>query len=207
MVFSLPPKIIFLDTETTGLSSNDRIVSFAGILLHDAEAKNGGPRIETVHLIFNPGRPSHPMAQRAHGHDDSTLSHQNPFKLFASDIRDFIHQADLMVAHNADFDLKFLNREMKKAKLPQIETPSFCTMEAWRDTGRGGPATLDAVAKRFGVARKTKQHSPLEDSWLAMRVFLALHDSPLKIEFASLKCPPSNWVEPEPDMAAAFSPG
>lgn len=203
MVSSLPPKIIFLDTETTGLTEADRIVSFAGILLHTAQASRSGPQVEAVHLIFNPGRRSHPMAKKAHGYANKTLERQDPFGLFAQDIHDFIHEADLVVAHNAVFDLKFLNRELMDAGLSKISKPSFCTMQAWRNTGNG-PATLDAVAQRIGLARETREHSALEDSWLAMMVYLALHKAPLNIEYASVKRQPTNWVAPRAKATAAF---
>jgi DNA polymerase-3 subunit epsilon len=203
MVSSLPPKIVFLDTETTGLTSEDRIVSFAGILLETADLPKGGAKIDLVHLIFNPGRRSHAMAKKAHGHADRTLERQNPFSAFASHIHGFIHEADLVVAHNADFDLRFLNRELTDAGLPIISRPSFCTFQAWRKTGNG-PATLDAVAQQIGLARETKEHSPLEDSWLAMMVYLALHETPLEIEFASLKCQPTNWVDHPPKLKGSL---
>ncbi len=203
MVSSLPPKIVFLDTETTGLTSEDRIVSFAGILLDTADVPKGGAQIELVHLIFNPGRRSHPMAKKAHGHLDRTLERQDPLSAFAARIHGFIHEADLVVAHNAEFDLKFLNRELAGAGLSKISRPSFCTLQAWRKTGNG-PATLDAVAQHIGLARETKEHSPLEDSWLAMMVYLALHQTPLKIDFASLKCRPTNWVEQAPKLKGSL---
>jgi len=58
---------IVFDTETTGVSRADRVVSLAAIPL-DAGLQPSGPG---VHLVFNPGRPSHPMARATHGLADA----------------------------------------------------------------------------------------------------------------------------------------
>jgi hypothetical protein len=104
----IPERVIFLDVETTGLSEEDRVVSFGAIGLSLAPFITGTFHAEICHLIFDPGRRSHPKAEETHGFDDWTLRHQEPFAEYAEKLREFISSANLIVAHNAEFDLSFM---------------------------------------------------------------------------------------------------
>lgn len=167
---SLPKNILFVDVETTGLSDDDRVVSFGAVELDTSTLGSGTWKIEETHLIFDPGVPSHPMALKVHGYDDWTLRHQPPFPFYAHLVKSMISQCDLLVAHNADFDLRFLSRELASARETWPDAKIYCTMQAERRRGR--PAGLDAVCSRIGVPSRGRRHSAFDDAFRAMQVFL-----------------------------------
>jgi len=65
-----PASVLFVDIETTGLHGVDRIVSLGAIRLPTFEMLTGILQFDQIHLIFDPGRKSHPKAEEVHGYDD-----------------------------------------------------------------------------------------------------------------------------------------
>ena len=175
-IATIPKCVAVLDVETTGLHERDRIITLAGVKLLDTDLlTDGKASLEYLHLIFDPGRKSHPRAEAVHGYSDWVLRHQDAFGTFADTIASFFNSADLVVAHNAKFDFGFYNREMERAARSPIHKPVFCTMDTYRQRGFAGSCSLDAVCRRIGVARSGNLHGALEDAWLAMRVYLWLN--------------------------------
>ncbi len=170
---ALPPAISFMDVETTGLGASDKIVSFAAIRLNSASLAEERLDLELMHLVFDPGRESHWRAEQVHGYSDWLLRHQERFDQHAEAIWKFIHRGNVIVAHNASFDSRFVGRELVSSGCPPIARPLYCTMESYRNFGLGGSASLDAVCGRMGLQRIGKRHGALEDAWLAMNIYLA----------------------------------
>ena len=174
---TIPKCVAFFDVETTGLSDKDRIVTFAGVKLLDTETlSTGSLPIACIYLIFDPGRKSHPRAEAIHGYSDWALRHQERFEVYAATIESFFDSADLVVAHNAEVDVGFYNREMERLGRAPISKPTFCTMDGYRQKGFPGSASLSAICREIGVARATKLHGAIEGAWLAMRVYLWLNN-------------------------------
>ena len=171
----LPDFVVAVDVETTGVAPDDRIVSLGAIWLATASLAEGCFPVSYIHLVFDPGKKSHPKAAQIHGFDDWTLRHQEPFASYAARIREFLHAGDVIVAHNADFDLGFINRELAIAGQPPIAKPICCTIEGYRALGLNGSASLSSVCFEMGLHRKGTIHGALEDAWLALMVYLWLH--------------------------------
>ena len=110
-----------------------------------------------------------------HGYSDWVLRHQESFEIYAATIERFF-AADLVVAHNAEFDVGFYNRETERLGRGPINKPTFYTMDGYRQKGFPGSASLSAICHQIGVARSTKLHGALENAWLAMRVYLWLNN-------------------------------
>jgi DNA polymerase-3 subunit epsilon len=170
----LPKNVLVIDTETTGLTYEDRVVTFAGILVDTAELANARIVTRHIHLIFNPEQPCHPRATAVHGHDDWTLSHQPRFAEEIEAIEGLFARADQVVAHNASFDMRFIRREFEIAGRILPERPVFCTMQGWRRAGLEGSAGLANAAGHFGMMRAGGQHGALEDAWFALAVYLGI---------------------------------
>ena len=104
----------------------------------------------------------------------------------AADVWRFLTSYELLVAHNAAFDLRFINREMRLAGLPTLTRPVYCTMQGYRALGLGGSASLSAVCRHIKLARAGDLHDAIEDAWLAMQIYLWLHGCPLQRSIARL---------------------
>lgn len=195
----LPAKVLVVDVETTGLTNRDRLVSFAGVLLETEALGDGKFQLRYMHSIFDPGRKSHPKAEAVHGYSDWVLRHQEPFVESAETIARLFEEADVVVAHNAEFDIEFINREFEYAGYPRIAKPIFCTMTAYRQLGTWESASLSAVARRIGLGRRGERHGALEDAWLALMVYLWLHNCPYRIPFDTVSPEPWN-LRPVPPM-------
>jgi DNA polymerase-3 subunit epsilon len=163
---------IIFDTETTGLdSANDRIVEFGGV-----ELDNRFPTGRSFHVYINPqGRPVHPEALAVHGLSDEFLSDKPTFAEIAAELVEFVGDA-ILVAHNANFDLGFVNAEFQRIGLPQVAGDRVIdTLAIARRKHPMGPNSLDALCRRYGIdnSRRTK-HGALLDSELLAEVYIEL---------------------------------
>jgi len=184
---ALPTAILFVDVETTGLGLDDRVVSFGATHL-----TREGALIWRAHYVFNPQKRSHPRARAVHGWDEATLARQELFADRAAEIAALFAASELVVAHNAAFDLRFIDAEFAHAGLPPVRIPSACTMLEWRARGLG-PADLASVGARIGVVRRGAQHDALEDSQIAMQAFLWLRGCPFVEMLPLPNAPPDNF--------------
>jgi DNA polymerase-3 subunit epsilon len=194
---NLPDRLMFVDVETTGVASHDRVVSL-GLVQIDTNALKAG-RLEASygHWIFDPGRNSHPRAAEVHGYSDWLLRHQDPFEALAAELLPFFAESGLVVAHNASFDQRFIAAEFERAGKPIPARPFFCTIQEYRRR-IGGPSGLAAILPRLGLARAQNTHGALEDAWLAMEVFLWLHDLPRPPAGTMPRIGPTNLKEAPP---------
>lgn len=168
------PDIVVFDTETTGLTAQDRVVSLGAIRLGPDLARLG-----TLHLVFNPGRDSHWAAERVHGLSAHYLSFQPPFAAHLAEVRAFFAGAAL-AAHNLDFDTRMLNRELALNGAPLLDPRpgARCTMREWSARAGGGRAGLDLVIAALGLARQGTMHGAFEDAVLAGCVLRWLEGAP-----------------------------
>ena len=161
---------IVLDTETTGLSplTGDRIIEIGCV-----ELANHIPTGRNFHQYLNPDRAVDDMAFEVHGLSDAFLR-TSPFAEMASEFLGFIGDATI-IAHNAPFDIGFLNFELEKAKLPSIINQVIDTVELARDRHPGARVSLDALCKHYGIdnSRRTL-HGALLDSEILAEVYLEL---------------------------------
>ncbi len=110
----LPKRVIVWDTETTGFHPDPKsgdmhyIVEIAAVELVD-----GKPTGREFHQYIKPPRSVPPGAVRVHGLDDEFLADKPPFGDIAKDFIDFIGDSPL-VAHNASFDMRFINSELAR---------------------------------------------------------------------------------------------
>lgn len=176
-VDQLPASVAVVDVETTGLDpAHDRIVTIAGIWFASAALADGSFPVSYIHLIFNPRHRNHPRALRVHGYSDWVLKHQEVLSgYYADEIRKFFSSAELIVAHNAAFDLGFVNAELERARRQPLTLPEFCTLEACHSRLPDWDAGLSAICSRLNLARVARTHAALEDAWLATMIYLWLH--------------------------------
>jgi len=163
---------IIFDTETTGLDAReDRVIEFGGV-----ELVNRFPTGRSFHVYINPqGRRVHPEAQAVHGISDADLADKPIFGAIASELSAFIDGA-ILVAHNAGFDMGFMNAEFARLDLPPIDPGLVIdTLAIARRKHPMGPNSLDALCRRYGIdnSHRTK-HGALLDSELLAEVYIEL---------------------------------
>jgi DNA polymerase-3 subunit epsilon len=129
----------------------------------------------TFHTYIDPERPMPKDAQAVHGLSTAFLTGQPVFEMVINDFLGFIEDSPL-VAHNAAFDMEFLNWELKRARLPIIpHSRAIDTLELSRRINPGAKHTLDALCGRYGIdlSGRTK-HGALVDAELLARVYVEL---------------------------------
>lgn len=195
----LPGRIVAIDCETTGLHSTDRIVSFAAISWNVKGLREGHWDFRYLHILVDPGKKSHPAAERVHGYDDWVLRHQDQFSEHAQQISEFLQEADLIVAHNMDFDWAFVTREFASCGLLAPDRPKYCTMQNFRQKYPGLRSSLTAVGEILGQRRVGDRHGALEDAWIALAVYIDLNSQlALPTGTPAFRLEPSNLREPPP---------
>jgi DNA polymerase III subunit epsilon len=163
---------IVLDTETTGLDpyQGHRLLEVGCI-----ELVNRFPTGQTFHRYLNPQRDVPAEAFAIHGLSLEFLKDKPLFADVAAGLIAFIGDAPL-VAHNASFDLGFLNAELERVSLPVIARDRLVdTLLLARRKYPGGSNRLDDLCQRFGIdnTRRTK-HGALLDAELLAEVYLEL---------------------------------
>lgn len=163
---------IVFDTETTGIMPGDghRIVEIGAV-----ELVNRMMTGRTYHTYIDPCRPMPRDAQNVHGLSSDFLTGQPVFEMVIDDFLDFIGDAPL-VAHNAAFDMEFLNWELKRAGMPIIpHARAIDTLEISRKLHPGAKHTLDALCNRYGIDLSARvKHGALVDAELLARVYVEL---------------------------------
>ena len=163
---------IVFDTETTGLDplAGDRIVEIGAI-----ELVNHIPTGRRFHAYVNPERPMSADAARVHGIDDAFLKDKPRFAEVAEDFVAFMAEGNL-IAHNASFDMSFINAELRRLGRPPISDERVIdTLVLARRKHPGSPASLDALLSRYQIdaARRTL-HGALLDAELLAEVYIEL---------------------------------
>ncbi len=164
---------IVFDTETTGFdpATGDRVVEIGAI-----ELINHLPTGERFHVYLNPERAMPAEAQAIHGLGDDFLRDKPRFAEVADRFLDFVGPDARLIAHNADFDIRFLNAELRRCRRPELRPGrALDTAAMARQKFPGAPASLDALCRRFGVDNSGRDlHGALLDSELLAEVYLEL---------------------------------
>lgn len=165
---------IFLDTETTGLypAQGHRIIEVAAV-----EVVNRRVTKNHFHVYINPDREIDAGAQEVHGISLEFLQDKPRFADIAGDLIAFIADAEL-IAHNAPFDVGFLNYEfglIGERTIEEITAQITDTLKIAKEMRPGQRNNLDALCKHFGIDNsKRTLHGALLDAELLADVYMAM---------------------------------
>ena len=163
---------VILDIETTGLSTTQdhRIVEIGCV-----ELKDQIPTNKIFHEYINPQRKVSEEAYKVHGYSDDFLADKKKFSEIVEKFLDFIKEKKIII-HNADFDLGFINYELKKIKIKAIDRTNVVdTLELARKKFPGAQNSLDALCKRYNIDNsKRLKHSAIIDCQLLKEVYINL---------------------------------
>ena len=166
------------DTETTGLNPEEEKILEIGAISFDKL----GIRAR-YNVLLNPQKKILPEITRVNGIDDSMVSGK---LLFADNVKHFLNFIgnSVLIAHNAPFDLSFVNTELSRINMPPLQNETIDTLklskEVLPDLGR---YNLQFLAKHFNID-VVNAHRAEDDARVCMEVFLNLKEiiSPEKPE-------------------------
>jgi len=162
---------IVLDTETTGLNykSGDRVVEVGCVeLVNHVATKN------KLQFYCSVEKNMHPDATRVTGLTNEFLSNHPPFGENVSAFLDFIKDDNLII-HNADFDMGFINNELRILGKEGLKNKVIDTVTLARKNLNTRIANLDYLCRRFTIdLSDRKLHGALLDSYLLAEVYLEL---------------------------------
>lgn len=163
---------IVLDTETTGLDieSGHRIIEIGCV-----ELINRIPTGKVFHQYLNPRRDIPYHSFKIHGISEKFLKDKPLFSDVSVEFLEFISD-DILVIHNAEFDVKFLNMELGRLNAGLISSDRVVdTLPLARKKFAGSPASLNALCKRFDISLEDRElHGALIDAQLLARVYVEL---------------------------------
>ena len=163
---------IILDTETTGMDPHqgDRLVEIGCV-----EVMNYVPTGRTYHVYINPEREVPAEAVAVHGLTTQFLKDKPYFSQIYTDFLDFVAEGHLVI-HNAEFDMKFINAELRKVGHKPIPDKRVTdTLALARRKFPGSPASLDALCRRFSIDNSAREyHGALLDAQLLAEVYLEM---------------------------------
>lgn len=168
-------RLVFIDTETTGLKHEDGhvIVEIGALEMIDRSLTG-----RTFHAYLNPAREMSDETMRIHGLTNALLAVQPAFREIADSLMAFV-QGSTVIAHNAPFDIGFLDAEMRRAgrgKQAFSSVVPSCDTLAYAKTNISSQGySLDALCRKFGISLASRKvHGALIDAWLLAKLWLAM---------------------------------
>ena len=154
---------LFIDTETTGLDSDDQIVEIAVL---DADGE------QLYHSLVKPSVPVSEGAAYVHGITDAELATAPNWPEIDSDVRQLI-AGRMLIAHNSSFDDRMLAQTCRAYGLKAIDADWRCTMHLLTQINGGRWPRLGVALQIAGVAPPDgDSHRALHDAECVRRIVL-----------------------------------
>lgn len=163
---------VCFDTETTGLDplAGDRLLEIGCVELIDGKRTG-----KYFHEIINPERDIPEDVVRIHGISNDKVVGKPTFKEIVDDLIAFIGDSTL-VAHNAPFDMKFLNNEFDLLNIPRLKNEVVDSLLLAKQKFPGVKNNLDALCERFKIDNSSRTfHGALLDAELLADVYVELN--------------------------------
>ena len=163
---------IILDIETTGLDHKNghKIIEIGCFELIDKEMGM------SYHQYINPNKKLTEENIKIHGITNEFL---DPYPRFSEIVESFLEfiKDDIIVAHNAQFDIGFINNELMEERLDQITQDRIIdTLVIARDEFPGQQINLDSLVKKLKINSMVNRehHGALKDAKILTDVYLEL---------------------------------
>jgi ribonuclease HI/DNA polymerase-3 subunit epsilon len=174
---------LILDTETTGFDpkTGDRIIEIGVIEMINRKLTGN-----SLHVYINPQRLVGD-SQNIHGLSDEFLSDKPLFIHIVDELERFLHGAEI-IAHNASFDMKFLEAELQMVGREPLANKVTVTdtLAIAKRKHPGQKNNLDALAKRYNVKERDRTfHGALLDAEILADVYLQLTGGQVTLDMDS----------------------
>ena len=163
-------RLVALDTETTGFSNSDKIVEIACIEIINGEIGS------SFHRYVNPIIEIPDRAFDVHGLSEEFLNDKPKFKAVADDLLGFIGDSTLVI-HNASYDLRMINNELKSIGYPALNNEAICTLKSAKKSMKElvESKSLDSLCDYFEIDRSKRiTHGALVDTELLADLFVTM---------------------------------
>jgi DNA polymerase III epsilon subunit family exonuclease len=165
-------RFAFLDVETTGLSPwfGDRICQVAVVVTEGRRIKT------TLDLLLNPEHELSPAASHVNGLDESKLSTAPRFHEVSEKI-DALLNDSVIVCHNAQFDMQFLDNEYRQLGLTAEYPNLIDTLVLAREHFDQPSYTLSSLAQAFNIPNRSQGSRAQTDVMTLKNLFFAMMDT------------------------------
>ncbi|HEY0428080.1 MAG TPA: exonuclease domain-containing protein [Pyrinomonadaceae bacterium] len=162
---------VVFDLETTGAKTPPCRITEIGAY----RIKNGVIAGE-FHTLVNPETPIPPFITQLTGISDRMVRHEPKFAEIACDFLDFIGDS-VLVAHNAHFDVRFLNHEIGRIYTDyRVANPHLCTVQLARKLlPHIANHRLHTVAEYYSIFIKNR-HRASDDAFATAKIFVNFLD-------------------------------
>ena len=178
------PRQLILDTETTGFyyQDGDRIVEVGAIEMINRKLTGS-----SIHIYINPQKPVGD-SENVHGISDEFLKDKPLYSDIADTLFDYLQGAEI-IAHNASFDMNFLDMEFTRAGFKALS--EVCevtdTLAMARAKHPGQKNSLDALVRRYEIAQRDRTfHGALLDAEILADVYLAMTGGQVSFDMDAL---------------------
>ncbi|HIF9130670.1 TPA: DNA polymerase III subunit epsilon [Photobacterium damselae] len=183
-------RIIVFDTETTGMNMSGphyeghRIIEIGAVEIINRKLTGN-----TFHIYIKPDRAIDPEAIEVHGITDEFLVGKPTYAEIHQEFMDFIQGAEL-VAHNAPFDIGFMDYEFRKLGLKDLKTDEMCKVTDTLDMAKrlfpGKRNNLDILCSRYGIDNSHRTlHGALLDAEILADVYLMMTGGQTSLQLSS----------------------
>lgn len=194
---------LILDTETTGFyfSNGDRIIEVGVIEMINRKLTGS-----SFHVYINPQRPVGD-SENIHGLSDAFLADKPLFEEIVHALNDYLDQAEI-IAHNATFDMNFLEAEFARAKLPplkgRVEVTDTLLLAKRKHPGQKN--SLDALSKRYEIKQRDRTfHGALLDAEILADVYLAMTGGQVTLDIGHQQHSATGQQQGQQQQSKAFS--
>ena len=178
------PRQLILDTETTGFyyQDGDRIIEVGAIEMINRKLTGS-----SIHIYINPEK-AVGDSENVHGISDDFLKDKPKYAEISDVLFDYLKGAEI-IAHNATFDMNFLDMEFKRTGLPPLS--EVCevtdTLAMAKNKHPGQKNSLDALVRRYEIpARDRTFHGALLDAEILADVYLAMTGGQVSFDMDAL---------------------
>lgn len=184
-------RIVVLDTETTGMNreggphyEGHRIIEIGAVEIINRKLTG-----KHFHVYLKPDRLIQEEAIDVHGITDEFLVDKPEYRDVHDEFIDFIKGAEL-VAHNAPFDVGFMDYEFGKLGNTSVKTADICkvtdTLAMAKKIFPGKRNNLDVLCERYGIDNSHRTlHGALLDAEILADVYLLMTGGQTSMQFAA----------------------
>jgi DNA polymerase-3 subunit epsilon len=168
----MPPALVMLDFETTGLSPamGDRITEVAALRIVDGQVR------ERFVSLVNCSVRIPAFITSLTGISQAMVDRAPPASEVVPQLLDFISN-DVLCAHNASFDQKFLLAEAARLELEAAHTGLLCSLKLSRRVFPGlASYKLGQLSGQLGIRFRSQAHRAESDAEVAAQVLIHINE-------------------------------